>query len=45
MIDEGAIKQQAVSEGMLTLRDSAREIVKVGETSVREMIRVVTAEG
>ncbi len=45
MIDEGAIKEQAVKEGMLTLRDSAREIVKLGETSVREMIRVVTAEG
>ena len=45
MIDEGAIKKQAVKEGMLTLRDSAREIVKLGETSVREMIRVVTAEG
>lgn len=45
MIDEGGIKEQAVKEGMLTLRDSAREIVKLGETSVREMIRVVTSEG
>ena len=45
MIDEGAIKDQAVKEGMLTLRDSAREIVKLGQTSVREMIRVVTTEG
>ncbi len=45
MIDEAAIKKQAVSEGMMTLRDSAREIVKLGETSVREMIRVVTTEG
>lgn len=42
MIDEGRIKEQAMSEGMLTLQDSAREIVKLGETSVREMIRVVT---
>ena len=45
MIDEGGIKNQAVKEGMLTLRDSAREIVKLGQTSVREMIRVVTTEG
>ena len=45
MIDEGAIKAQAVKEGMLTLRDSAREIVKLGQTSVREMIRVVTTDG
>ena len=44
MIDEGAIKEQAVKEGMLTLRDSAREIVKMGLTSVREMIRVVTSD-
>jgi type IV pilus assembly protein PilB len=44
MIDEGAIKEQAVKEGMMTLRDAAREIVKYGETSVREMIRVVTSE-
>lgn len=44
MIDEGTIKDQAVKEGMLTLRDAAREIVKFGETSVREMIRVVTTE-
>ena len=44
MIDEGAIKDQAVKEGMMTLRDSAREIVKMGQTSVREMIRVVTTE-
>lgn len=44
MIDEGTIKDQAVKEGMLTLRDAAREIVKMGETSVREMIRVVTTE-
>ena len=44
MIDEGAIKEQAIKEGMLTLRDSAREIVKMGLTSVREMIRVVTSE-
>ncbi len=44
MIDEAAIREQAQGEGMLTLQDSAREIVKLGETSIREMIRVVTSE-
>jgi len=44
-IDEGAVKDLAQKEGMLSLRDSAREIVKMGQTSVREMIRVVTTEG
>lgn len=43
-IDEQGIRNQAVKEGMLTLRDSAREVVKMGETSVREMIRVVATE-
>lgn len=45
MVDEGAIREQAQGEGMLTLRDSAREVVKMGETSVREMMRVVASEG
>ena len=44
MIDEEAIRRLAIKEGMLTLRDSAREIVKMGETSVTEMIRVVTTD-
>ena len=44
MIDEGSIKEQAEKEGMLSLRDSAREIVKMGLTSVREMVRVVTSD-
>ena len=43
-IDEGSIRRQATKEGMLTLIDSAREIVKMGETSVREMVRVVTTQ-
>ena len=43
-IDEDAIRDQGVSEGMLTLQDSAREIVKMGETSVEEMIRVTASE-
>src|SRR5690625_2606041 len=44
MIDEAAIRKLAEKEGMLTLRDSARQIVLMGETSVTEMIRVVTTE-
>lgn len=44
MIDEGAIKEQAIKEGMLTLADSAREYVKLGETSIMEMVRVTTTE-
>jgi type IV pilus assembly protein PilB len=44
MIDEESIRQAAVKEGMLTLKDSAREIVKMGETSITEMIRVVTTD-
>jgi type IV pilus assembly protein PilB len=44
MIDEEALREQARKEGMLSLSDSAREIVKMGDTSVREMIRVVTTE-
>lgn len=45
MVDEGEIREQAMSEGMLTLRDSAREVVKMGQTSIREMMRVVASEG
>ena len=44
MIDEDAIRQLAVKEGMLTLGDSAREVVKRGETSILEMVRVVTTD-
>ena len=44
MIDEGAIRDLATEEGMLTLRDSARQVVLMGETSVREMMRVVTTD-
>ncbi len=43
-IDEDAIRDLAVSEGMLTLHDSARELVKMGETSVEEMVRVTASE-
>ncbi|MEQ9105225.1 MAG: GspE/PulE family protein [Rhodothermales bacterium] len=39
-IDEDRIRQLAVKEGMLTLQDSARELVKMGATTVEEMLRV-----
>jgi type IV pilus assembly protein PilB len=37
-IDEGAIKDMAVSQGMLTLRGSGRERIKEGVTSIEEII-------
>ena len=40
-IDEQSVREQAEKEGMLTLQASAREVVKMGETSAREMMRVV----
>ena len=40
-INESAILDQALSEGMMTLVDSARELVLAGDTSIEEMIRVV----
>ncbi|MDZ4701791.1 MAG: GspE/PulE family protein [Rhodothermales bacterium] len=43
-IDEEAIRKQAVKEGMLSLRDAARRIVTYGETSIHEMIRVVSTD-
>ena len=43
-IDEDAIRSQAIQEGMLTLRDSARSVVLQGETSIEEMIRVTAGE-
>ncbi|MDX1740689.1 MAG: GspE/PulE family protein, partial [Rhodothermales bacterium] len=43
-VDEEAIKRIAVGEGMLTLIASAREVVKMGETSVEEIIRVTASE-
>lgn len=44
MIDEDGLRQQAVADGMLTLRGSAREIVKQGDSSVAELIRVTAGE-
>lgn len=43
-IDEEAIMKQAVKEGMLTLQDCAREIVRQGETTIEEMMRVTASE-
>jgi type IV pilus assembly protein PilB len=37
-IDEGAIKDLAVSQGMLTLRGSGRERIKEGVTTIEEII-------
>ncbi|MEM6326250.1 MAG: GspE/PulE family protein [Bacteroidota bacterium] len=43
-IDEDEIREIAVGEGMLTLQASARELVKRGETSMEEMMRVTAGE-
>ena len=43
-INEAAIKEQAKADGMYTLQDSAREYVKLGETSIEELVRVVATE-
>lgn len=43
-IDEDAVRELAVSQGMLTLLTSGREIVKLGETSVEEVIRVTASD-
>ena len=44
VIDDDVIRDQAVKEGMLTLQASAREIVRRGETSPEEILRVTTVE-
>jgi type IV pilus assembly protein PilB len=41
MIDETALRQLAIKQGMLTLQDSARSMVLSGETTPQEMARVV----
>ena len=43
-IDEDEIRDIATGEGMLTLQASARELVKMGETSLEEMLRVTAGE-
>ena len=44
MLDEGTIKDLATEQGMMTLMDSAREVVKEGDSSILEMMRVVSTE-
>ena len=41
---EDEIKRIAVSEGMLTLQASAREVVKLGETTLDEVLRVTASD-
>lgn len=43
-IDEDEIRTQAIKDGMLTLQDSARELVKMGATTVEEMLRATQSE-
>lgn len=44
MVDEEAIRQTAIAEGMLTLADSARLLVEAGETSLDEMLRATASD-
>ncbi|MBC8204630.1 Flp pilus assembly complex ATPase component TadA [bacterium] len=43
-INEEAIKEQAVKEGMITLRDACRERMKQGLTSIEELIHVTSED-
>jgi len=43
-MDEDAIRDTAIQEGMLTLLASAREVVKRGGTTIDELIRVVSTD-
>jgi len=43
-LDEIEIKDMAAGQGMMTLVDSAREVVMDGDTSILEMMRVVSTE-
>ncbi|MCZ6758261.1 MAG: ATPase, T2SS/T4P/T4SS family, partial [Bacteroidetes bacterium] len=43
-IDEGAIRKLGIEEGMLTLMESAKRLVEMGETTVDEMLRTTGAE-
>ena len=43
-IDEGAIRKQAEKDGMLSLGDSARELVKMGATTLEEVLRMTSAQ-
>ncbi|CAM3299448.1 GspE/PulE family protein [Rhodothermus bifroesti] len=41
VIDEDALRAQAIREGMQTLQEAAREVVLLGETTVEEMMATV----
>jgi type IV pilus assembly protein PilB len=41
MIEEEGLRKLAVSQGMRTLQDRARDMVLAGDTSIQEMMRVV----
>ena len=43
-IDEDALRETAVKEGMLTLLGSAREVVKLGITSAEEVLRITASD-
>lgn len=43
-INEDAIRDTAVKEGMMTLLSSAREVVKMGETTTDEVVRVIASD-
>ncbi|QXD14488.1 GspE/PulE family protein [Rhodocaloribacter litoris] len=40
-IDEGAIRRQALKEGMITQQEAARKLIQAGKTSVEEVLRVI----
>ncbi|NND70686.1 MAG: type II/IV secretion system protein [Rhodothermales bacterium] len=40
MIDEGAIRKQAIEEGMMTLKNVGKLVVLSGESSIEELVRV-----
>ncbi|MDQ7040389.1 MAG: ATPase, T2SS/T4P/T4SS family, partial [Rhodothermus sp.] len=40
-IDEDALREQAIREGMQTLQEAAREVVLQGETTIEEMMATV----
>ena len=43
-VDEDAIRRQAKKDGSLTLRDSGLEKVKLGTTSLQEVIAATTED-
>jgi type IV pilus assembly protein PilB len=43
-IDEDSIRTTAIEQGMLTLLASGREIVKRGQTTIEELMRVVASD-